>query len=159
MTDIDDTQTNQQLTQPDPRLRSLDRLVGTWKVSGPDELDGMVRFEWLEGGFFLVQHFELNQHGHKNKGVEYIGFERSWEQMQESAEDSSHRDITSRIFDNQGNTFTYTWEIEDDTLTIWGGTRGSPAKYEGKFSEDGNTNSGRWVWPGGGYESTMTRIQ
>jgi hypothetical protein len=30
-----------------------DRLVGTWKVSG--EIEGETRWEWMEGGFFLIQ--------------------------------------------------------------------------------------------------------
>lgn len=40
------------------------------------------------------------------------------------------------------------------------GERGSPAFYKGKFSADGNTNAGAWVYPGGGgYDSTMTRVK
>ncbi len=50
------------------------------------------------------------------------------------------------------------YELDGDTLTIWSGGKGSPAYYRGAFSEDGNTLMGRWVWPGGGYESTSTRL-
>lgn len=42
---------------PNPDLRSLDRLVGTWQVSG--EAQGTVTYEWMEGGFFLIQHVDL----------------------------------------------------------------------------------------------------
>jgi hypothetical protein len=52
-----------------------------------------------------------------------------------------------------------TYEVDDDTLTIWGGEKGSPAYYKGMWSDDGNTNAGAWVYPDGGYESTMTRIK
>jgi hypothetical protein len=49
---------------------------------------------------------------------------------------------------------------EGDTLTIWGGGKGSPAHYKGRFSQDGTTITGAWVYPGGGgYQSTMTRVQ
>lgn len=41
----------QQSPKPSPDLKSLDRLVGTWKVSG--EAQGQMRYEWKEGGFFL----------------------------------------------------------------------------------------------------------
>ena len=59
-----------------------------------------------------------------------------------------------------GDTFDYTYEVDDDTLTIWGGEKGSPAYFQGKWSDDGNTNTGAWVYPdGGGYESTMTRVK
>jgi hypothetical protein len=42
------------------------------------------------------------------------------------------------------------YELEGDTLTIWGGEKGSPAYYQGRFSQDGNTISGAWMYPGGG---------
>ena len=62
-------------------------------------------------------------------------------------------------YDNTGNTLDYVYELEGDTLTIWGGERGSPAYFKGAFSDDGDTVSGGWVYPDdGGYESTMTRV-
>ncbi len=54
-------------------------------------------------------------------------------------------DIKSRIYDTTGNTFEYVYELEGDTLTIWGGEKGSPAYYRGTFSADGNSASGGWV--------------
>ena len=146
------TQDQHQPPQPNPDLKSLDPLVGIWKVSGSD-IKGKVAFEWMEGGFFLIQHFDFVQGGHKVKGMEVIGH------LQLFGEQPS-QDIRSRIYDTLGNTFDYTYEVNDETLTIWGGERGSPAYYEGKWSEDGNTNSGAWHYPGGGgYESTMTRVK
>jgi len=61
----------------------------------------------------------------------------------------------------QGETFDYVYKISDDgtTLTIWGGEKGSPAYFRGRFSDDDTVNTGAWVYPGGGgYSSTMTRI-
>jgi hypothetical protein len=146
------SQDQQQPPQPNPDLKSLDQLVGTWKVSGPD-IKGKVTFEWMEGGFFLIQHFDFVQGGHKVKGMEVIGH------LQPFGEEPS-KDIRSRIYDTMGNTFDYTYEVNDETLMIWGGERGSPAYYEGKWSDDGNINSGAWHYPGGGgYESTMTRVK
>jgi hypothetical protein len=49
--------------------------------------------------------------------------------------------------------------VGDDTLTIWGGFVGSPANFKGRFSDGGRRCSGRWEWPGGGYEATMTRSE
>ncbi len=158
MSDNTNFQTEQQTPKPDPCLKSLDRLVGLWNVSG-DRIAGTVNFDWLEGGFFLVQKVDLVHDGRKIKGIEYIGFEQGWEEMQQPVLDSSNKDITSHYFDNQGYTFNYTWVIEEDTLTIWGGVKGSPSKYVGKFSDDGNSNSGAWEWPGGGYSSTMARLK
>ena len=57
------------------------------------------------------------------------------------------------------NGHVFAISVEGDTLTIWGGERGSPAYYRGTFSQDGNTLSGAWVYPGGGgYESTSKRV-
>lgn len=157
MTETDTAQAQPQPPTPNPALRSLDVLVGTWKISGP-AIQGQITFEWLDGGFFLVQHYDFEQDGHPVKGIEIIGFEHDWEALEQAADPGSGQDITSHTFDNRGNTFTYTWEVDGDTLTIWGGAKGSPAFYKGTFSGDRNRNSGRWVWPGGGYESTMTRV-
>ena len=148
----DNVYVQEQPPQPNPDLKSLDKLVGTWKVSGPD-IKGKVTFEWMEGGFFLIQHFDFVQGGHKVKGMEVIGH------LQPFGEQPS-QDIRSRIYDTTGNTFDYTYEVNDETLMIWGGEKGSPAYYEGKWSNDGNINSGAWHYPGGGgYESTMARVK
>jgi hypothetical protein len=130
-------------------LKALDRLVGTWKISGGAE--GTSTYEWMEGGFFLIQRVELEQEGHTNKGIEVIGHLRPF-----GGEPSE--DIHSRFYDTEGNTLDYVYEIEGDTLTIWGGEKGSPAYYRGTFAEDGNSATGAWVYPGGGYESTMMRV-
>lgn len=49
------------------------------------------------------------------------------------------------------------YELDGDTLTIWGGQRDSDSKYTGTFSADGNTLNGAWSWPGGGYNAASTR--
>ena len=47
-----------------------------------------------------------------------------------------------------------------DTQTIWFGEQGSPAYYKGSFSDDGDTLTGAWVYPGGGgYSTTTTRVK
>ncbi len=135
---------------PNPDLKKLDRLVGRWKVSGGAH--GEVSYEWMEGGFFLLQKVELDHDGHKIKGLEIIGHEQLF-----GAEPGA--EIKSRYYDNLGSTFDYVYELDDDTLTIWGGEKGSPAYYRGKFSDDGDTISGGWVYPGGGYEANSNRIK
>jgi hypothetical protein len=108
----------QQAPEQYPGLKNLNKLVGTWKVSG-SEIEGQVTFEWLEGGFFLVQHFNLEHHGHKIKGIEIIGYERGF------GAESPSENMKSRAYDNVGNTFDYTYEVDDEFLTIWGGEKGS----------------------------------
>jgi hypothetical protein len=135
--------------EPNPDLKSLDRLVGTWEMSGG--VQGRVTFEWMEGGFFLIQRVDLEHDGRRIKGIEIIGHERPF-----GAEPSE--EIKSRFYSNTGDTLDYVYELVGDTLTIWAGEKGSPAYAGGTFSEDGNTGSGEWVYPGGGYRFTMTRV-
>src|SRR3712207_6859883 len=55
------------------RSRSLDRLVGTWKVfdpSGSGAIEGQVIYAWVEGGFFMTQEVDFLQGGQKLKGLE-----------------------------------------------------------------------------------------
>jgi hypothetical protein len=142
---------NTQALKPNPDLKSLDRLIGTWKVTG--EAEGQLIYEWAEGGFFLVQHFDLLHGPRKNKGTEYIGHFQS-------LEGEPSEDIKSRVYSfMDGLTIDYVYELEGDTLTIWGGEKGSPAFYKGEFSKDGNTLTGAWQWPGGGYSTTTTRVK
>jgi hypothetical protein len=137
------------LPEPSAELRELgERLIGRWRVSGGAE--GEVDYEWLDGGYFLVQRVELRQHGMQVRGIEIIGNERPFGSP-------PNAELRSRFYDNHGNTLDYVYELEDDRLTIWGGVKGSPAYYQGTF-DDGQL-SGAWVYPGGGgYESTAERI-
>lgn len=141
---------NEQPT-PNPDLKNLDRLVGTWKQSGG--VEGEIVYEWARGGFFLIQRVDLVQDGHNIKGMEVIGHEQVF-----GMEPSN--DIKSRFYSFlDGMTLDYVYEMEGDTLTIWGGEKGSPAYYKGQFSKDGNTLSGGWTYPGGGgYQAVMIRI-
>ncbi|NEW49605.1 hypothetical protein GV792_06030 [Nocardia cyriacigeorgica] len=136
--------------QPSPEVKSLDRLVGTWKVTGGAE--GTVRYEWMPGRFFLLQHIDLTQFGEPVTGMEVIGKLRPFGEP-------TGEDVYSRYYDSLGNTFDYVYGLDGDTLTIWGGAKGSPAYYKGTFDAEGTTVTGEWVYPGGGgYASTMTRI-
>ena len=141
---------------PDPRLRRLDPFVGTWSMQGREtaeygEIRGTLSYEWMEGGYFLLQHVEIDPPGHPVRGIEVIGYGRDWEGR-------APKDCTSHFFDNDGNNFEYVYEVCDDgTVTIWGGYVGSPAAFRGRFSEDRRTLTGRWDWPGGCYDAFLTR--
>lgn len=147
MTDNVDNQAAQQPLTPNPDLKTLDRLVGTWKVSGGAQ--GQTTYEWMDGGFFLIQHVELGG----EKGIEIIGHVQRYGQ-------EPSPDIKSSYFGSGGATFDYTYQIEGDTLMIWMGEKGSPAYFEGTFSPDGNVITGDWIYPGGGgYHSVSTRVK
>ncbi|WP_326564276.1 hypothetical protein [Micromonospora peucetia] len=136
--------------QPSVELKALDRLVGTWTVTGGAE--GTVTYEWMDGGFFLLQRVALTQFGQPVTGLEVIGNLRPFGEP-------ASADVMSRFYDSTGNTLDYVYELTGDTLTIWGGAKGSPAYFRGTFSADGTTVAGEWVYPGGGgYPSAMTRV-
>jgi hypothetical protein len=130
-------------------LKALgDRLVGSWEVSG--EAEGETSWEWMEGGFFLVQRGWSRREGNDQTYVQIIGYDRF-------PGSAPAEEITGRLYTNQGDTLAYVCELDGDTMTIWMGEKGSPAVYHGIFSPDGNTIEGEWKWPGGGYKETMTR--
>ena len=153
-----DAQVHNRPPQPNPVLNSLNVMVGTWELKGREsgpvgEIHGRPTFEWMEGGFYLVQHVDIDYIGRQITGAEYIGY------------DAANQHLKSYFFSNEGPgpfggvALEYVWEVGAGTLTIWGGFVGSPAHFKGTFSEDGNTISGHWEWPGGGYQATMTRLK
>ncbi|HXV92775.1 MAG TPA: hypothetical protein VD813_05715 [Pseudonocardia sp.] len=145
------TDTTTENREPSADVRRLDRLVGSWSVTGG--ATGTVTYEWLEGGFFLLQHVRLEQEGHTIAGIEVIGHERPFGE-------EPRPDVASRFYSSTGDALDYVYDLTGDTLTIWAGGRGSPAYYTGTFSADGGSVEGAWVYPGGGgYRSTMTRIR
>lgn len=56
MTDQTEQRDSQAVPRPNPDLKGLDRLVGTRKVTGGAE--GTTRYEWMDGGFFMIQHYD-----------------------------------------------------------------------------------------------------
>jgi uncharacterized protein DUF1579 len=137
----DDTynaQAHEQQPQPNPVLKSLDVMVGTWDLKGREsgtdgEIHGQVTFEWMEGGFYLVQSVNIAYAGRRITGTEYIGYDESSEALK------------SYFFSNEGPgpfggvALEYVWEVGDDALTIWGGFVDSLANFKGKFSDEHNT--------------------
>jgi hypothetical protein len=121
--ETNNAQVHQRPPQPSPNLKNLDRLVGTWEMSG--EVQGRVTFEWMEGGFFLIQHVDLEQHGQKIKGIEIIGHEKPFGA-------GPSEEIKSRFYRNTGDTLDYVYELEGDTLTIWARGKGFPGVRQGQ---------------------------
>lgn len=134
---------------PDPALKTLEPLIGKWKISGPD-VSGEASFEWMEGGFFMIQRYDLEQDGHQ-KGIEYTGI------------DEETGTLRSRLMQTNGSRFTYTYEIEGHIFWYWFGDKGSDTYSRSTFSEDFRSYSGSWHWINpdgspGGYEFEAKRI-
>lgn len=56
---------------PSTALSALDRLVGTWYVTG--DAEGRVTYRWVLNGYFLYQEVDLHQFGQHVQGFEVIG--------------------------------------------------------------------------------------
>jgi hypothetical protein len=106
MADQTNTQAPYQAAEPNPDLKSLETLVGTWNLSG--DAKGEVTYEWMEGSFFLLQHVDMNQGGHIIKGLEIIGHLKPF--LEEPGED-----IKSRFYSSTGDTLDYVYELNDNT--------------------------------------------
>jgi hypothetical protein len=77
-------------------LKALgDRLVGSWKVSG--ETEGDTSWEWMEGGFFLIQRGWTRREGMEQKYLQVIGCERMPGSEPADA-------ITGRLYTSHGDT-------------------------------------------------------
>jgi hypothetical protein len=128
-----------QLPTPDPALRRLDRLVGTWDMEGhlvgSDEtaIKGQTTFRWLAGGFFLEQRFHMNFLGMELESVELIGY------------DPETGTFPSTVYANIAPTpLPYRWEVDEEALKISVTYGPMDATFTGRFDEDGNAFRGGW---------------
>ena len=132
-----------------PGLKALDKLVGTWKVSG--ETAGQLTYEWMEGSFFLIARGDTEQGGKRTKHMEIIGYDREV--------GAAPADVmTSRLYTDSGDSLSYTHEVDDKGVTSWFGAKGSPTVFRARWIDD-DTLTGAWEWPGGGYKLTLSRIK
>jgi Protein of unknown function (DUF1579) len=140
----------QALPQPDPALRRLDRLVGTWSMKGhligsdEENIFGETSYQWLAGGFFLQQDVDMDFAGMlKIKSRELIGY------------DAETKVFTSSVYSNLSPVpLPYIWDLQDDELTIAVSYGPLDATFRGKFSSDGNSFSGGWR-PNPGSDETV----
>jgi hypothetical protein len=136
--------------QPDPELRKLDRLVGTWSMNGhmagsdEESIVGETKFEWLPGGFFLRQTVRIDFAGmFTAEGEELIWF------------DPETRGFKSHVYSSSSPVpLPYAYAMEGDRMTISVSYGPLDASFEGRFSEDGNSFSGSWR-PNPGADETI----
>jgi hypothetical protein len=139
---------NPNLPQPDPELRRLDRLVGTWSMEGhlvgSDEknIKGETTFRWLPGGFFLEQHVRLNFMGMEIDSLELIGY------------DPETKTFPSTVYSNLSPApLPYRWDVQGDTVTIAVTYGPMDSTFTGSWREDG-TFAGGWR-PNPGADETV----
>ncbi len=145
-----------QMSTPDPALKRLEKLVGTWSIKGrtldsqDDNISGRVTIEWLPGGFFLQQLGEMEFMGSKIHSLEIVGY------------DPSTKAFFSNVYSNMaGVPAPYEWDVQGNVVRHWT----EESKYTGTLTEDGNILSGGWRPEEGkegpenvAYDATMTRV-
>jgi hypothetical protein len=130
----DEDQTVFGAPHPDPELRGLEPLIGTWRaddytldsVIGPGvPVTSVETFSWLDGGYFLVQTYEtVFGDQPAQKGVNYWTY------------DSETKGFRIIFFSNNGP-FTeagnqYTGEVANGKLTMVG-----PARFQYDMDDEG----------------------
>jgi len=156
MTDDDKLQAEDEIPQPNPALKALEVLIGTWDLKGrmldfdKDNITGWNTFEWLPGGFFLKSTGEINFKGILIQSLEIIGY------------DPESKTFPSNVYSNvDGNVLPYSWNIQGNTVTHSDKT----SKYTGTISENGQTLLGGWrpkqgeqESPENSYDAIMRRV-
>lgn len=127
----------QQPPTPDAALRRFDRYIGTWELTGRtldsdvDNVKGRTTFEYLPGGFFVVQRFEADFMSYHIQSLEVIGY------------DPATGNFPSTVYASMAGTpLPYVWEVEGDDLKITTDMLG--ATFHGKWNDDGTEFSGGW---------------
>jgi hypothetical protein len=144
-----DNSTEFQTPTPDPALKRLDRLVGTWSMEGnlvgsnETNIKGRASYRWPPGGFFLEQRISMDFMGMQIESLELIGY------------DPETKSFPSTIFSNMSSTpLPYRWEVDEDGFRISVSYGPLDATFEGKFGEDGNSLQGGWR-PNPGADETV----
>lgn len=124
-------------------LDRLNVLVGQWEMEatfdagffGPGSPGitggGRTTFQWLEGRFFLTQHF-VNEHPAAPSGMAIIG----------TSEEQNT--FAQHYYDSRGVARVYQMTLEARELKLWREAPGFWQRYTGVISEDGSTITGAW---------------
>lgn len=151
----EDADANDATPTPDPALKRLDRLVGTWRLEGrpigadEDTITGTTKFRWLhkagdaDTGFFLQQDMHMDYAGQRIESRELIAY------------NPRTQAFSSRVYSNMApDPWPYAWDIQGDEWTISIKHGAMDATFTGKFSADGKRFSGGWR-PNPGADETI----
>jgi hypothetical protein len=138
-----------QLPTPDPALKRLDPLVGTWSMEGhlvgsdDTAIKGQTTFRLLPGGFFLEQDFAMDFMGLEIHSLELIGY------------DPESGTFPSTVYSNVSPVpLPYRWEVDGDTWRITVSYGPMDATFTGSFADDGQSFGGGWR-PNPGADETV----
>ena len=133
-------------------IKRLEPFIGEWGLPG----SGRTVFEWMPGGQFLVQRWEVPDPAVPD-GIAIIGF------------DPSRGTYLQHYFDSRGVARVYEMGFGDGVWTLRRESADfSPLdfsqRFTGTFSDDGKTIAGRWESSSDGsswehdFDLTYTRV-
>src|SRR5882672_3483943 len=98
-----------QPAKPDPALKRLDKLVGTWELTGrtldskDDNISGRTTIEWMHGGHFLLQRVVIEILVNKFHSLEIVGYDPATNIFQSTVYSSMDGVPAQYHWDVQGN--------------------------------------------------------
>lgn len=146
---------------PNPALKDLEVLVGDWNMelsnasflpSPSDTVMGHVSIEWVEDGAFLVMYM-----GDRSLGTA----DASWL----IGRDESMPNYLVLYYDARRVSRVYEMSFSDGTWKMWRNSPDFSQRFEGKFSDDGNTITARWEKSSNGstwehdFDVTYTKLE
>jgi hypothetical protein len=116
------------MPERDPALEPFDALIGSWATEATHPqfdavVSGRTRFEWLEGGQFLVQRSQ-NDHELFPDAISVIGAPEAGD------------GLVMEYFDSRGVRRTYGISIDDGVLRIWRDVPGFAQRFSAKPGRD-----------------------
>jgi hypothetical protein len=116
------------MTDRDPALEPFDALIGTWATEATHPLvdavvPGLITFEWLEGGRFVVQR-SSNEHELFPDAICVIGPPESGD------------GLVMEYFDSRGVRRTYGISLDDGVLRYWRDAPGFDQRYTATLAPD-----------------------
>ncbi len=122
--------------KPNPALRALSVLVGTWNTIGAHPLvpgttfHGRTSFAWIEGGAFLVMHSQIDE-PEIPSGIAVFG------------SDDATGEISMLYFDERGVSRRYEVSLQENVWKWWRNATGFSQRFTGTIAPDGRTIVGR----------------
>lgn len=128
--------------QANPALEDLRVLEGEWEVGSPQfsGARGEARFEWMDGGAFLVQRSLAPDPAPDS----------TWIFGSDDAADSH----TVLYYDERGVSRVYRASLRESTWRVWRDAPGFSQRFTGRLSRDGTTIEGAWEWSADGVSWT-----
>ena len=130
-------------TNGDDSLEALEPLAGKWTIGPtfegmpPGDIGAPISFEWLSGGRFLIERWEVPV-PEAPDGIAIIG-----------ADPESEGNYLQHYFDSRGVARVYKMSLKEGVWKLW---RDEPdftpldfsQRFTGTFSADGTTINGTW---------------